>query len=111
MPLDHAALRPLVEKVAAARHEAYATSPRDNNDHLEAAMFVAMMLAAESFFIEQHPPVTVEPEFEPEPEPQPVALERPVLVTEPVEPDLTTHFGNHAPERHPLPEVSYEYHD
>ena len=39
----------LIDKVAAARKAAYATAARTSNDHLEAAMFVAMMKAGLDF--------------------------------------------------------------
>ena len=73
-------IRELITAVAQARREAYATAPRDNNDHLEAAMFVAMANALNNWFMKDIAPLgqnalgknAQEIPSVPEPEPEPV---------------------------------------
>lgn len=119
--MDHVLLRPLVEKVAAARRMAYATCPRDNNDHLEASMFVAMAHVLNEHYVALVAPVEEPPPPPPDEEgdvaPEPVALEPVKMVTEgegesQSPPDLPPY---HAAEQQgmddkpQLPEVNYEH--
>lgn len=56
----------MVDKVAQARRDAYAACPRDSNDHLEAALFFAMLEAAMGW----QQPAEAKPEPEPASEPE-----------------------------------------
>jgi hypothetical protein len=45
MDYNDKAHKAILDKIAQARRDAYAACPRDSNDHLEAAMFFAMLEA------------------------------------------------------------------
>lgn len=61
--MDH--IKELIDAVAGARREAYATAPRHSNDQLEAAMFVAMAVAFNDWCTEAaKEPETLAPQVE-----------------------------------------------
>jgi hypothetical protein len=69
-------VKELVGLVAEARRKAYAAAPRDSNDHIEAALFVAMLAAVNDYVGRQEeapaaPPAEPEPIVMTEAEPEP----------------------------------------
>ena len=77
--MNDPAILDMIERAAKARREAYATASRSSNDHLEAAMFVAMFMAVMSGFPALQVP---EPSPPPPAEPEPPLMEPPPVVYE-----------------------------
>ncbi|HWS65706.1 MAG TPA: hypothetical protein VN325_23350 [Steroidobacteraceae bacterium] len=103
----------LVDRVAQAWRDAYATAPRSSNEHLEAGKFLAMLnavLPLEEIFPDAADMAHPAP---PAPEQDPVALPSPEMVAEVQEQgpaEQVQEPAPSAPARIPLAEVDYADH-